>query len=255
MMSCVKVVLSSATIFFVALTTIGTLFLYVTFVVPPGFWLGSVSGANSQWQGGGALLSFFSNEFFTFVVIPFAPLILVFLFFAAGAWIFLRAEPEISHKGFLGITAAAFTLALFILLPARSSILGHEVEALRQSEVARLNPDGFVRMEHRTDREALKIYRALHEAGIATWRGDPLAVVKFELTNGDLRHLHEADDELILKSFLNLDDGNFSEAVVNLINRRVKVQINLQSGWSDEHRVWLVHSYRPLTAAEIAVTP
>ncbi|MFH1047075.1 MAG: hypothetical protein V1738_02130 [Patescibacteria group bacterium] len=236
----------SAVVWFLVMFIIsGALFLYLTLVVPPVLWIGrSLNAGNANWQDGGWVLSFFHNEFITFVVLPIGPLVIGFLIFSAIVWIGFRKMPALSRQGFVAVVASLIALSLFILLPTRSDYFAHQVEEARQSEAVMFNRDNYVRLGNRADFENLKIYRVLHEAGIATWRSDPLAVTAHELREGDLRGLSEDDDELALLWVINHDDGDVASAEVELKNFRVHKRISLESFWQDDHQVWAVSGYR-----------
>jgi hypothetical protein len=241
----IEATLSFVARFFSVFIIAGVLLLYLTLVVPPVLWIGrSLNANNANWQDGGWVLSFFRNEFISFVMLPVGPLVIGFLVLSAAVWIGFRKMPELSHKGFTAVVTSLLVLFLFILLPVRSDYFAHQVEEARQSEAAGFNRDHYVRLGDRADFENLKVYRVLHEAGIAAWRTDPLAVTEYELREGDLRGLSEDDDELTLLSVMNYKDGDYASAYVELKNSRVHKHIDLESFWQDEHQVWAVSGYR-----------
>ncbi|MFH1046747.1 MAG: hypothetical protein V1738_00425 [Patescibacteria group bacterium] len=239
-----EAVLSVTTRFFSVLIMAGAIYLYVTFIVPPVLWIGrSLNSANAHWQDGGPVLSFFSNEFWTFVALPLAPLVASFLLLSVIVWVGGRNNVELSRRGFRAVVSSLFVLGLLFMVPVRSGYLAYQVEEKRASESASLNVGNFIHTGERVEFETMKIYRALHEAGIATWREDPMSVVKFELEYGELRSLHEDDDELTVLREWESDDSSFSGAEIELTNDRVHKRIDLRSFWQDEHRVWAVTGY------------
>lgn len=236
--------LSPVTSFASAVSFVGYLFLYVTFVIPPPLWVGSVS-RQSTYQNGGPVLRFLSGDFWVFVAFPLAPLVGAFLLFSAAIWVLMRSDRELSHRAFRAVVASLFVLGLLFLVPVRSDYFAHQVEEHRSAERARFSFDRLVKVDDRTEHELMKIYRVLDQAGIATWREDPVETVKYELGEGSLRGLHEEDDEVSLMMLNEGRDGDYSWALVELKNSRHHKMIDLQSIWSDDaHRVWLVSSYR-----------
>jgi len=239
----IDAILSSVTRFESVVSFVGYLFLYVTFVVPPLFWVGSVS-RYSTYQNGGPVLSFLSDGFWSYVAIPLAPLIGIFFLFAVVVWIVMRTNRELSHNAFKAVVASLFVLGLLFLVPVRSDYFAHQVEEYRSAERARFDLEQRVDVDDRTQHEIMKIYRVLDQAGIATWREDPIKVVEYELREGSLRGIHQEDDEVTMMTLHEDEDYDYSWAWVELKNGKYHKMIDLQSIWADDgHRVWMVSSY------------
>lgn len=240
----ISAILSAVTRFESVVSFVGYMFLYVTFVVPPPLWVGSVS-RDSTYQNGGPVLRFLSNGFWTHIAMPLAPLIGAFFLFSVVVWIAMRTNRELSHNAFKAVVASLFVLGLLFLVPVRSDYFAHQVEEYRSAERARFTLDRRVVVDDRTQHELMKIYRVLDQAGIATWRKDPIKVVEYELREGSLRGLHQEDDEVTMMTLHEDEESDYSWAWVELKNGKYHKMIDLQSIWSDdEHRVWLISSYR-----------
>lgn len=242
-LNCIDAILSTTTRFESVVSFIGYLFLYVTFVVPPALWVRSVS-QHSTYQNGGPVLDFLSNGFWTYVAIPLAPLIGIFFLFAVVVWVVMRANRELSHNAFKAVVASLFVLGLLFLVPVRSDYFAHQVEEYRSAERAKFNLEQRADVAGNTQHELMKLYRALHQAGIATWREDPVQVVEYELREGSLRGMHQEDDEVAMMTLHEDKDSHYSWSWVELKNSKYHKMIYLQSIWTDdEDRIWMVSSY------------
>lgn len=233
---------------------LSVLYLYVISVVPVEYWVGSVS-RNSMYQNGGPLLSVMHDEFWIAVAIPLSPIVGAFLLLSLVAWIGLRKHRDLSRRGFWGVVVALLMLGTLFVVPVRSSYIAAQVEEFRSSERDRMSMGNHSDLGNHLHFETMKIYRALHEAGIATWREDPMEVVRHELEFGELRYLHEDDDVLTFLRKRDDDNSTFSSAYVELKNSRVWKEIHLQSWWQDdEHQVWVLQGISDspsLTASRI----
>lgn len=243
LVSAAEAILSYGNRFFGFWVGASILYLYVIQIIPAEYWVGSVN-RYSTFQNGGPLLSVMSDEFWVAVAVPLAPIVGFFLLVSAVAWIGFGNHRALSRKGFWGVVAALLVLGTLFVVPVRSSYVAHQVEEYRSAQRDRMDAGNHVSVGDHVRFETMKIYRALHEAGIATWRDDPMAVVLYELGYGELRHLHENDDELRILRETDDRNSNFSNVEIELKNSRVWKEIRLQSWWQDdEHQVWVVTGY------------